>query len=184
MEVDLVKRVVADGDPLSFSLLVKMHQSAIRNFIRRLTAGDLELADDLSQNTFMKAYRNIGSYSGKGKFVSWLLQIAYREFVDEVRRNTKHQNQVTLNEELLNEQSNYDWDRQANAISLNRAMLNLSPIEQAILSLNYAEGLTHEEISQLMELPVGTVKTKIARAKLKLKSMLSDKVELSQEIKL
>ena len=182
MEASLVKRVVTDGDPLSFTLLVKMHQSAVRNFLRRLTAGDLELADDLSQNTFMKAYRNIGTFSGQGKFVSWLLQIAYREFVDEVRRNKKHQNQVSLDEELVNDES--DWDRQANAMSLSKAMLNLAPIDQAILSLNYAQGLTHEEISQLMTVPVGTVKTKIARAKLKLKSMLTDKVELSQEIKL
>ncbi len=182
MEACLIKRVVADGDPLSFTLLVKMHQSTVRSFLRKLTSGDIDLADDLSQNTFLKAFRNIKSYSAKGKFISWLLQIAYREFVDDLRRNSKHSNHLEFFDEHYSKEAQTEPTMQTTSLSLHRALANLAPLEQAILSLNYSQGMTHEEIASLIDLPVGTVKTKIARAKVKLKTLLSDDTKPIQEL--
>ena len=175
LEQSLINRVIADGDPLSFTLLVKMHQSAVRNFLRRMVSGDVALAEDLSQNTFLKAFKNIHSYSAKGSFISWLLQIAYREYVDELRKNGMHSNTISLDDSEFKITCADNDD--VNTLSLQRVLNQLNATDQIILNLNYSVGLTHEEITNVLDIPIGTVKTKIRRAKQKLKSLLTPETE-------
>jgi RNA polymerase sigma factor (sigma-70 family) len=72
----LVARVVANDDRSAFELLVRRHQSPLRNFLRRLAKNDAARADDLAQETFIKAYRSMASFAGTAKFSSWLYRIA------------------------------------------------------------------------------------------------------------
>lgn len=78
----LVARVIADDDRNAFELLVRRHQSPLRNFLRQLTAFDVERADDLAQETLIKVYRSIHTFQGTAKFTSWLYQIAYHTFLN------------------------------------------------------------------------------------------------------
>ena len=69
-------RVVVHDDHEAFAELVRLHQSAIRQFLRRLTRHDWGRADDLAQETFWRAYRHIATYEARGRFLSWLFRIA------------------------------------------------------------------------------------------------------------
>src|SRR5690606_15536685 len=82
---DLLLRVIADDDRHAFGELVKRHQSAVRNLLRRLTHGDHARADDLAQETFLKAHRHITRYRGDAAFSSWLYRIAYHTFLNDQR---------------------------------------------------------------------------------------------------
>src|SRR6185436_15214670 len=85
-ESEWISRVVRHDDHEAFADLVRLHQSAVRQFLRRLTANDWSRADDLAQDTFWKAYRNIGGFQARGRFLSWLFRIAYQLFITEQRR--------------------------------------------------------------------------------------------------
>ena len=84
-DASLVVRVVADDDRSAFEMLVRRHQSKLRNFLRRLTGNDAARADDLAQETFLKAYRSIRTYRGTAAFSSWLYRIAYNTFLNDER---------------------------------------------------------------------------------------------------
>ena len=85
-DADLVARILLDDDHHAFSELVRRHQSAVRGLLRQLTRTDAALADDLAQETFIKAYKNIRSFRGEAKFSTWLYRIAYNCFREEARR--------------------------------------------------------------------------------------------------
>src|SRR5687768_7881888 len=81
----LVARVIANDDRGAFELLVRRHQSAVRNFLRRLARNDAERANDLAQETFIKMYQGLPSYRGTAKLSTWLFRIAYHVFLNDQR---------------------------------------------------------------------------------------------------
>src|SRR5262249_26569007 len=83
---DLVARVLASEDHGAFAELVRRHQSPVRAFLMRMTRGDSHLADDLAQETFLKAWRKMHTFRGDAKLLTWLLGIAFNEFCGEARR--------------------------------------------------------------------------------------------------
>ena len=85
-DADLVARVLVDDDHHAFAELVRNHQSAVRGLLRQLTRSDLALADDLAQETFLRAYKNIRSFRGEAKFSTWLYRIAYNCFREDARK--------------------------------------------------------------------------------------------------
>jgi RNA polymerase sigma factor (sigma-70 family) len=169
-DAPLIARVVADDDRHAFATLVRRHQSAVRGFLLRLCCGDGALADDVAQETFLRAYQRIGTYRSEGGFDSWLFSIAYRAFASEKRR--RHWSAEELKE--VPEAVEPDA-RQANetAADIARAMRQLREPERACLSLCYQWGMSHQEMAKVLDYPVGTVKTHIARGKEKLRAHLS-----------
>src|SRR6185436_8560315 len=85
-DADLVARVLADDDQHAFGELVRRHQSSVRGLLRQLTRTDVALADDLAQDTFLRAYKNIRSFRGEARFSTWLYRIAYNCFREDARR--------------------------------------------------------------------------------------------------
>jgi RNA polymerase sigma-70 factor (ECF subfamily) len=169
-DAPLIARVVADDDRHAFATLVRRHQSAVRGFLLRLCCGDGALADDVAQETFLRAYQRIGTYRSEGGFDSWLFSIAYRAFASEKRR--RHWSAEELKEVPEAVESDV---RQANetAADIARAMRQLREPERACLSLCYQWGMSHQEMAKVLDYPVGTVKTHIARGKEKLRAHLS-----------
>ena len=84
-EALLVSRAALSGDRNAFNRLVELYQSPIRRFFFNLTGGDEELSKDLAQETFIKAWLNIGSFRAAANFSTWLFRIAYNTFYDYVR---------------------------------------------------------------------------------------------------
>jgi RNA polymerase sigma-70 factor (ECF subfamily) len=81
----LVARVIASDDRGAFELLVRRHQSAVRNFLRRLARNDAERANDLAQETFIKMYQGLHTFRGSARFTTWLFRIAYHTFLNDQR---------------------------------------------------------------------------------------------------
>ncbi len=177
----LIARVVVHDDRHAFSELVRRHQSAVRATLRRLTAGNHALADDLAQDTFMLAYRNLKSFRQEAQFPTWLYRIATNAFLADARKRK---------EELLGDRDANLADDDVDAadpqahggdhargaalkLDLERAMAILSDAERAAIVQCYHNDLSHEEAAYVLDCPVGTVKTHILRAKQKLKSRLA-----------
>lgn len=165
-EAFLIGRVVASDDHDAFAELVRLHQTAIRQFLRRLTGGDVETADDLAQETFWRAYRHMASFEARGRFVSWLFRIAFQVFVS--ARRAQRIAAVALPPDLP-----ATIDEAQNAIdrrTVDQLMMRLPPDARAAILLHYQYGMSHPEIAETLALPLGTVKTLIRRGRQRLQA--------------
>ncbi len=165
----LVARVVATDDRGAFELLVRRHQSAVRNFLRRLARNDPERANDLAQETFIKMYQGLRSYRGTARFTTWLFRIAYHTFLNDQRG--RHPNEEFSEDE---HRSFADTTAStADALDVDRALQRLPMRQRAVFDLHYKKGMTHSEIAEALELPLGTIKSDLVRGHEKLKEWLS-----------
>lgn len=170
-EREWIASVALDGDERAYEELVRMHQSAIRGFLLRLTRGDGALADDLAQETFLKAYLKIGTYKGTGRFFSWLARIAYTNFLQELRKRRPDFETGANDQKVEGEEPSFEGGSSAR-MDLEQAMRILSIEERAAITMCYAYGMSHSEASRASGMPVGTVKSHIARGKDKLRAEL------------
>jgi len=157
--------LAAAGDTIAYDALVRGHQSRLRGFLRRLARGDHALADDLAQESFLEGWRKIAQFRGEGAFAAWLARIAYRRYLMWARERKL---------EPLEDDSNAcaGGPSPDQKLDLEMAMTRLAAPERAALTLCYAEGYTHEEAAKILELPLGTVKSHVARGRQKLKALL------------
>ena len=166
---DLIARVLLDDDEHAFAELVRRHQSAVRSVLRKLTRGNEVLADELAQETFLRAYRSLKQYRGESKFSTWLYRIACNVFQSDTRRTRPHEsldgNEAELTEEPVIERVDLHHD-------IEEAMKVLTDNERAAVTLCYTSGLTHAEAAEVLHCPLGTLKTNILAAKQKLRRYL------------
>lgn len=176
----LIARAVVHDDRHAFAELVRRHQSSVRACLRKLTAGNHALADDLAQETFVLAWRNLKSFRQEAAFPTWLYRIATNCWLGDARKRK---------EELLGDAApeGEDEDFAATlgesvpdhapgttlAMDLERALAVLSAGERAAIVQCYHHDLSHEEAAYVLGIPVGTVKTHILRGKQKLKRTLA-----------
>ena len=174
-DAQLIARAVVQDDRHAFGELVRRHQSAVRSTLRRLTGGNIAQADDLAQETFLLAYRNLKSFRQEAKFSTWLYRIAYNVFLADARKIKE----LPMPEDAGGEPvaaadaaaPSMSWQA-ALSVDLERAMRVLSEPERAAIVQCYHNDLSHEEAALVLGCPVGTVKTHILRAKQKLKARL------------
>jgi len=179
-DAQLIARVVIQDDRHAFSELVRRHQSAVRATLRRLTSGNHALADDLAQETFMLAYRNLKSFRQEARFSTWLYRIATNAFLADARKRKEEllgDGDAELADEgpdmpHLDETAGDLARGTALKLDLERALAVLSDGERAAIVQCYHNDLSHEEAAYVLDVPVGTVKTHILRAKQKLKVRL------------
>ena len=181
-DAQLIARVIVQDDRHAFSELVRRHQSPIRATLRRLTAGNHALADDLAQETFMLAYRNLKSFRQEARFSTWLYRIATNAFLADARKRKEEllgdadAGVVDDDEQALPQAGEAvgDHARAANLrLDMERALRVLSEGERAAIVQCYHNDLSHEEAAYVLGMPVGTVKTHLLRGKQKLKARLA-----------
>ncbi len=171
-DAELVLAVVARDDRGAFAHLVRRHQSMVRSVLRRLARGDHGLADDLAQETFLAAWRNLASFRHDARFSTWLYRIAFNAWLSHARKRRE----VLLDDSLdapvpgaedapLPEHARLD---------LERAVAALPDGERAAITACYYADLTHEEAAQALGIPLGTVKTHVLRAKARLRARLGE----------
>jgi len=181
-DAQLIARALVTDDRHAFAELVKRHQSSVRACLRKLTAGNHALADDLAQDTFVLAWRNLKSFRQEARFSTWLYRIATNCWLADARKRK---------EELLGDRADAVADDEdatmphiddmhadhargsSLRMDLERAMAVLSDAERAAIVQCYHNDLTHEEAAYVLGCPVGTVKTHVLRGKQKLKAALS-----------
>jgi RNA polymerase sigma factor (sigma-70 family) len=170
-DLDLIARAALSHDRHAFSELVRRHQSAVRQFLRHLTRGNAMEADDLAQETFVRAWQNLRDFRGSASLSTWLLGIAHNLWRNAQRRD---RTAADAREHLRGEES----VAQATHLSdlktdLTQALQTLSAEEQLAVHLHYQQDMSHDEIAATVQWPVGTVKTRLLRAKEKLRPLLA-----------
>jgi RNA polymerase sigma-70 factor (ECF subfamily) len=170
-DAELIARVLESADPNAFAELVRRYQSPVRAFLRRMTRGDEALADDLAQETFLRAWRKLDTCRNPARFSTWLFGIALNQFRARARRVRR------LCEEPL-DQVGPESESAATPVppgirlDLNEALERLTPAERAAILLCCQNGLTHDEAALVLQCPLGTVKTNVLRGKEKLRRWL------------
>jgi RNA polymerase sigma-70 factor, ECF subfamily len=162
----LVASVVARRDAVAFETLVRRYQSKVRNWLRQLTR-DAARADDLAQETFIRAWERAHTFSGKGRFASWVMKIAFNCYLQS-RRTLVLQSKLAaaVAADALAELVVPSSDELPD---LPRMLAALSDDERLTMILCYAHGLSHAEIADVVEMPLGTVKSHLQRGKAKLR---------------
>jgi RNA polymerase sigma-70 factor (ECF subfamily) len=171
-DAQLILAVLEREDRRAFGLLVERHQSQVRTVLRRLTKGDVALADDLAQETFVLAWRNLRKFRFEAKFSTWLYRIAFNTWQSEARK--KHEVLLDVDDDAPPpglEMTTQMPDVVAR-VDLERAMATLSDGERAAITACFYADLSHEEAAEALGMPLGTVKTHILRARAKLKARL------------
>jgi len=171
-DAQLILAVLEREDRRAFGLLVERHQSQVRTVLRRLTKGDVALADDLAQETFVLAWRNLRKFRFEAKFSTWLYRIAFNTWQSEARK--KHEVLLDVDDDAPPpglEMTTQMPDVVAR-VDLERAMEILSDGERAAITACFYADLSHEEAAEALGMPLGTVKTHILRARAKLKARL------------
>ena len=166
-ELTLLTQVTVFHNKRAFGRLVEKYQSPIRRFFLNQTGGTEPLSDDLAQETFLKAWLNIGQFRGAANFSTWLYRIAYNVFYDYTRSHkiTEEIDQAVA----LRQASSGDTALQ---LDLQQALSILSPAERSCITLQLMEGQPIDKISEITEMAEGTVKSHLSRAKQKLAMFL------------
>lgn len=181
-DAQLIARCVVEDDRHAFAALVRRHQSGVRACLRKLTAGNHALADDLAQETFVLAWRNLRSFRQEARLSTWLYRIATNCWLAQARKRKeellgdRHDAQIEGDDgaAAASNPSQGDHARAASLkIDMERALGVLSDAERAAIVQCYHNDLSHEEAAYVLGCPVGTVKTHVLRAKQKLKVALA-----------
>lgn len=171
-DADLIARVLSREDQHAFGELVRRYQSPVRAFLARMTRGDAHMADDLAQETFLKAWQKLQTYRGRARFSTWLFGIAVNEFRMAGRRR-KELAWEKMDESPLEPEEPAAARNSHLHLDLTEALKLLNSNERAAVVLCCQNGLSHEEAAQVLDCPLGTVKTNILRGKEKLRRRLS-----------
>jgi RNA polymerase sigma-70 factor (ECF subfamily) len=164
------------GQTEAFETLVRRHEKTIFNLVYRML-GDYEEAAETSQEVFLSAYRAIGQFRGESNFSTWLYRIALNHA--NTRRkslNTRQRRNVSLEmtEPLTDPQPGPAETLEKKEIRehVQKALNNLSPDDATVIVLRDLQDVPYEEVAQILEIPVGTVKSRLHRARQALKAEL------------
>jgi RNA polymerase sigma factor (sigma-70 family) len=174
IDAALVERAVRNGETRAFELLVRRHQGLVRAQLRRLLVDDPATADDLAQDTFVIAWRKLQQFRGDARFGTWLYRIAHSCFLQHLRSRRIQPKQPSELELAEAEVPRTEPVTPALKLDLDAALQLLSPDQRAALMYCVQLGLSHEEAALVLEMPLGSVKTHVARGKARLRQLLQD----------
>jgi RNA polymerase sigma-70 factor (ECF subfamily) len=177
MELLLIQQAHA-GDPSAGARLVDAHKQRLYTFIWRMVR-DAELAEDLCQEAFLRAFNHLGSFNIEYRFSTWLFTIGYRLALNELRTRTAHRTTVADLANVAEEKAERPDTLvlQSEQASRLKEMIwsevdQLSTTQKAVVLMFYREGLSCKEISDSLEIPVATVKSHMHRARERLRVKL------------
>ncbi len=173
IDAALVERAVRDGDARVFEILLRRHQGLVRAQLRRLLGNDPAMADDLAQETFVLAWRKLEQFRGDSRFGTWLHRIAHSCFLQYLRSKAGQTQQSAELDLAEIEMTGADNGSPALRLDLDAALRRLSHNQRAALLYSQL-GLSHEEAALVLDMPLGSVKTHVARGKAKLRQLLQD----------
>lgn len=185
-ETDLIIQAQA-GDRRSFDQLVAKAYPLVFNTAYRIL-GDYDAASDATQTCFVRAYRSLRSFRRSSSFTTWLYRIVSNVCLDMVRRQKRQAQSLTLqsDDEPFGERDIPDERAQPERAMLetelqsavHRALGQLSVEHRTVLTLFDLAGFTYEDIAEMLKLPLGTVKSRLNRARLALREQMSGDGEL------
>ncbi len=169
---------VKSGNTASFTPLVEGYKDMVYSICIKITS-DAELAEEVAQDTFVKAYQGLAKFKGKSKFSTWLYQIAYFTAINAIRKKGLVRNDLKdANNIEADENSLDNLESKEKTEMINKALEQLKPEDRGLITLYYLEELTIDEVSKIARLSISNVKVKIHRARKKLYGILN---QLPQE---
>ncbi len=170
---DLVKAVLDRGDERAFRELYRRHTPRLLGFVSRLLAGANPEDEDVVQETWIRACETLGQFQWRSQFSTWLLGIGLNVARDRLRRSGRSR-QVPA--DRLPDPPGPRTSHEAR-IDLERAIRMLPDEYRMVLVLHDVEGMKHHEIAEQLEIPVGTTKSRLFRARKMVRQWLSEKTE-------
>lgn len=179
-ELDVIRRVL-DGDVNAFEQIVLAHQKNIYNLALKMV-GNPDDAFDISQDAFLRAYNSLSSFHGESKLSVWLYRLTSNLCIDFLRKK-KRRNEVSLtvsddeDEEILQIPDErfspeVEVERVEQKEAIRAGLEQLPDNDRQILVLRELNGLSYEEIAEVLQIELGTVKSKLFRARKKLCAFL------------
>ena len=151
---------------------VEVNQKTVRRFLTALCCGNQELADDLAQDTFVKAYLSLDSFKEESKFITWIFRIAYNTFISH-KRNIHNSLSKNVNlDDADNFISKASSDSMFDYQGLYLALEKLSDKERSAILLHYMQGYSINEIAEINYSTVDAVKKQLSRARQHLQNLL------------
>lgn len=166
----------------AFAYLYDNYSQALFGVIDSII-NDQEESEDVLQNTFLKIWNNFDSYdASKGRLYTWMLNIARNLAIDSTRsKHEKTKNKIQEATDFVYHKNNlYTEDMAHETIGLKRMVDSLKENQREIIDLSYYQGYTQEEISKKLNIPLGTVKTNVRQALLKLRSFVKEEINVSE----
>lgn len=170
-DADLVARTLVLRDEQAFACLVLRHQLLVRNLFTRCCRRDTHGIDDLVQETFLRAYLSLASFRREAKFSTWLYRIAFNLVADKYRKKTLDYCDFDAIQELTSHCTKlHQSDLRSD---LAKAMHSISDAQKIAVRLCLEEGYTHADAALAMNIPLGTVKSHVARGRANLQQLLA-----------
>lgn len=165
-DADLVRKARAGSDA-AFGRLVARRQASVRGFLRRVLgrSGGWAEADDLAQEVFLEAWRRLSTLRSDAEFQPWLMGIAWRRAQDRTRGALRGAARDRSWLDMIDRPAGLQAD---DRMALTDAMNDLAPDVRACVALCLAEGWAHREAAMALNLPLGTVKSHVARGRARL----------------
>ena len=174
-DLQIMIKKAQTGDSRAVALLVEEHQGAVHGFLTNLL-GDTETAKDVTQDTFVKAFRGIGSYSESGNFKAWIFRIARNAGMDYLRkvgrRGGEHLEYMDETQSSAQTEASVDMREQC-AIAL-RLMQDLPEVEREVMSLRVIQNMKFKEIAEVTDAPLNTVLGRMRNATLKMRQWMKN----------
>ena len=171
---------VINGDTNAFAYLVDGYKNMVFSLAFKMTK-NREEAEEVSQDTFIKAFNNLHKFKGDSKFSTWLYRIAYHACLDAIKKNKKHNNSVEINEITYNQIASVDTillgiERKERAKMMNECLLKLPEEERSLIWMFYFDELSLKEIIAVTEISEANLKVKLHRARKKLLRIVEENV--------
>jgi RNA polymerase sigma-70 factor (ECF subfamily) len=154
-----------DGDEAAFVILMQRHERRVYNLAYRMLGGP-EDARDATQEAFLSCFRHLPSFRGDAAFSTWLHRIAVNACYDMVRRRKPA---ASLEDDLVEPPATSDHaERSAAAADIQRALLRIPPEFRVVLILHELQDVPVDDIARMLEIPAGTVKSRLHRGRVAL----------------
>ncbi|OYD15664.1 hypothetical protein CH330_04985 [candidate division WOR-3 bacterium JGI_Cruoil_03_51_56] len=176
-DVELIRRVKS-GDTRAFDELMRRYAGSIYRLVYSLARNHMD-ADDLSQETFIRAYRAIGRYDEQYRFYTWLHRIAVNLCINHLKRKRRVRLVPLPGSEIGGEWQDIADPKSGAEVSelqrdLDRALCKLPVDQRAVIVLRVKEEMSYSEISDVLKIPVGTVMSRLSRARSRLRRLLKE----------
>lgn len=191
-EIEMLVERAREGDRSAFGQLVDEYKDKIYNYVARMLNDPYE-AEDVTQEAFLRAYKSLPRFRGASSFHTWLYRIASNLAIDVVRKRKRQDPTFSLDEPLESEDGEYERElpdetggpedrtsTRETRVAVRRAIMDLPEKLRDVMILYELQGETYEDIAGILDVPLGTVKSRLFNARNRLKESLEELVEAGE----
>jgi RNA polymerase sigma-70 factor, ECF subfamily len=191
-EIEMLVERARQGDRAAFGQLVNEYKDKIYNYVARMLNDPYE-AEDVTQEAFLRAYKSLPRFRGASSFHTWLYRIASNLAIDVVRKRKRQDPTFSLDEPLESDDGDYERElpdetggpedrtsTRETRVAVRRAIMDLPEKLRDVMILYELQGETYEDIADILDVPLGTVKSRLFNARNRLKDSLQELVEAGE----